>query len=568
MEKSYLGDFLVSDDNGRCLLISGTFSGRNNSMKLRNKMATCMAVVFAFFAIALGVAISGMQNAATQFDKFIEQDQAFLTASTNLYAQGLQMGQALRNVILSPSNLQGYKNLDNARESFAKELAIAQALAKGDPAVSQTLDKIKALQERQAEMHKKILGLIKVDQAAAIELLNKDETPLWRQIRIDLLDLIKAKNAGVALAKTDLEKRTATSLTYSLLLAAGAIVAGAGVAFWLTRNVMRQLGGEPDYAASIAASIAAGDLTRRIDVDNDQNSASLLFAMRTMQNSLAALVRKVRSGTDTITTASSEIAAGNLDLSSRTEEQASSLEETAASMEELTSTVQQNGDSVRQANELANVASEVAIKGGAAVADVVGTMESINASAKRIVDIISVIDGIAFQTNILALNAAVEAARAGEQGRGFAVVASEVGNLAQRSAAAAKEIKELIGDSVDKVEAGSRMVNSAGATMNEVVASVKRVTAIMGEIALAGQEQSAGIAQVNQAIAQMDQVTQQNAALVEQAAAAADSMQDQARQLSSVVGTFKLAAAAAPSRAQSAGQSVPAAASPARALLR
>jgi len=267
--------------------------------------------------------------------------------------------------------------------------------------------------------------------------------------------------------------------------------------------------------------------------------------MRQMQRSLATLVQQVRAGTDTITTASGEIAAGNLDLSARTDEQASSLEETAASMEELTSTVQQNTESVRHANALAGTASEVALKGGRVVEEVVGTMGEINEAAKRIADIIGVIgviDGIAFQTNILALNAAVEAARAGEQGRGFAVVASEVRNLAQRSAAAAKEIKTLIGDSMGKVEAGSKLVNVAGETMAEVVASVKRVTDIMAEIALAGQEQSAGIAQVNQAIAQMDQVTQQNAALAEGADAAADSMQVQAQELLAVASTFKLAA--------------------------
>jgi methyl-accepting chemotaxis protein len=533
-------------------------------------MAACMSVVFILFTIALSVSISGMRNASTQFGKFIEQDQAFLAASTNLYAQGLQMGQALRNVILSPSNQLAYKNLDTARATFGTELSTALTLAQKDPTVSTTLQKIKALQDRQSEIQQKIVKLAQEDQAAAIETLNSEETPLWRQIRGELLDLIKAKNAEVAGEKVKLADRTHAALTYSLLLAAGAILGGAGVGLWLTRNVMGQLGGEPDYAASIAASIAAGDLTRQINVDNEKNSDSLLFAMRTMQESLAGLVLKVRSGTDTITTASSEIAAGNLDLSARTEEQASSLEETAASMEELTSTVQNNGDNVRQANQLANAASDVATKGGAAVADVVGTMASINASAKRIVDIIGVIDGIAFQTNILALNAAVEAARAGEQGRGFAVVASEVRNLAQRSAAAAKEIKELIGDSVDKVEAGSRMVNSAGATMNEVVASVKRVTDIMGEIALAGQEQSAGIAQVNQAIAQMDQVTQQNAALVEEAAAAAESMQDQAQQLSSVVATFKLADGPASTGKSSRTRAAPTSAGglPSRALLR
>jgi methyl-accepting chemotaxis protein len=510
-------------------------------MKLRNKMALCMVIVFTLFTVALGVALAGMQNATKKFEVFIAEDQAFLAASTTLYAQGLQMGQALRNIILAPENQQGYKNLSAARDEFRKVHATAVSLASEDPAVSQTLVKIKALHERQTTLQASIVALAKVDQPAAIAALNADETPLWRQIRADLLDLIKAKNVAVEAAKSGLVSATGKTLVLSLVLGAGAVLAGAAVAFWLTRNVMRQLGGEPEYAAAIAGSIAAGDLSARIAVDSETNTASLMYAMRTMQESLAALVVKVRTGTNVITVASSEIAAGNIDLSARTEEQASSLEETAASMEELTSTVQQNSDNVRQANQLANAASDVAIKGGAVVAEVVGTMGSINESAKRIVDIIGVIDGIAFQTNILALNAAVEAARAGEQGRGFAVVASEVRNLAQRSAAAAKEIKGLIGDSVEKVETGSKLVNTAGVTMNEVVASVKRVTDIMSEITLAGQEQSAGIAQVNQAIAQMDQVTQQNAALVEEAAAAADSMQGQAKQLLTVVGMFKVA---------------------------
>jgi methyl-accepting chemotaxis protein len=503
-------------------------------------MALCMGIVVLLFTVALGVAVSGMRSAAHRFTTFIEQDEAFLVANNTLYAQGLQMGQALRNIVLDPSNQKAFKNLEAARGAFRETLPVAASLAASDSAAAAVIDKIKALHARHAEIDDKVAALAKSDQAAAAALLNGQETPLWREIRAQLLDLIKKKNADVDAAKGELAERTNRLMLLSLILAGGAIVIGGAVSFWLTRNVMRQLGGEPDYAATIAGAIAAGDLTAYIEVDDDANTGSLMFAMRRMQHSLAALVQQVRSGTDAITTASSEIAAGNLDLSARTEEQASSLEETAASMEELTSTVQQNTASVSQANALATSASAVATRGGAVVEDVVATMDGINAAAKRIVDIIDVIDGIAFQTNILALNAAVEAARAGEQGRGFAVVATEVRSLAQRSATAAKEIKALIDDSVEKVGVGSRQVNVAGQTMQEVVTSVKRVSDIMGEIALAGQEQSAGIAQVNQAISQMDQVTQQNAALVEEAAAAADSMQAQAQQLLAVVGTFKL----------------------------
>ena len=266
----------------------------------------------------------------------------------------------------------------------------------------------------------------------------------------------------------------------------------------------------------------------------------LLDALGRMQDNLAKTVAQIRTGADTIATASSEIASGNLDLSSRTEEQASSLEETASSMEELTSTVKQNADNARQANQLAVSASDVAGRGGRVVSQVVDTMGEINTSSRKIVDIISVIDGIAFQTNILALNAAVEAARAGEQGRGFAVVAGEVRNLAQRSASAAKEIKSLIGDSVEKVDAGSKLVAEAGSTMDELVDGVKRVADIMAEITAASREQSDGIEQVNQAVTQMDQVTQQNAALVEEAAAAAESLQDQAKRLAQAVSVFRI----------------------------
>ena len=314
------------------------------------------------------------------------------------------------------------------------------------------------------------------------------------------------------------------------------VVVGCATVMSLIRSITRPL----DAAVTVAQTVAAGDLSTEVRVNRKDEIGELLGALKSMQNNLSSIVGQVRSGTETIHTAATEIAAGNLDLSSRTEEQASSLEETAAAMVQLTTTVQQNNANATEACKLADTASNVAAKGGDAVAQMVQTMGEINDSSRKIVDIIGVIDGIAFQTNILALNAAVEAARAGEQGRGFAVVASEVRNLAQRSAAAAKEIKELIGTSVGRVEEGSRLVGQAGETMSEVVESVQRVTAIIGEISVASGEQRDGIEQISIAISQMDSVTQQNAALVEEAAAAADSLEQQSASLRDAVSIFKL----------------------------
>ncbi len=373
----------------------------------------------------------------------------------------------------------------------------------------------------------------------ATKVLIKEIRPAQKKWLDALNDLVALEDKQNAEAATDAKSAFASARSLMIALGVVAVLAGIAAAAWITRRLLKQLGGEPDYAAQIANQIASGDLAGAIDTEESDHT-SLLVAMKTMRDSLVHIVAQVRVGTDSIATASGEIAAGNLDLSSRTEQQASSLEKTASSMEELTATVKQNADNARQANQLAASASEVALKGGAVVSQVVETMGSINESAKKIVDIISVIDGIAFQTNILALNAAVEAARAGEQGRGFAVVAAEVRNLAQRSAGAAKEIKTLISDSVEKVETGSKLVGQAGTTMEEVVDSVRRVTDIMSEITAASQEQSAGIGQVNQAIIEMDSVTQQNAALVEQAASAARSLQDQAAEVANVVSIFKL----------------------------
>jgi methyl-accepting chemotaxis protein len=432
--------------------------------------------------------------------------------------------------------------VDQARKDMHAQLDIARPLfrtAKGRAMFGDIDQQLVVFEDKLARLRE----LARVDteagrQAATAYLFNeyKKDADLFDD-RLSLLsdqkEIVAAKSAQDTAAVYH------NSRALMLALVAGSLVIGVAIGLVITRSLTRQLGGEPAYAAQVAGLIAAGDLSGKVQLAPGDDH-SLLAAMETMRASLVKIVSEVRSGTDTIATAAGEISSGNLDLSSRTEQQASSLEETASSMEELTGTVRQNADNARQANVLAASASEVALAGGAVVAEVVHTMASINASSNKIVDIIGVIDGIAFQTNILALNAAVEAARAGEQGRGFAVVASEVRNLAQRSASAAKEIKTLIDDSVGKVEAGGKLVDKAGQTMTEIVASITRVTDIMGEIASASSEQTVGIEQVNAAITQMDAVTQQNAALVEQAAAAAGSLQDQSGVLAQLVGTFKL----------------------------
>jgi len=364
-------------------------------------------------------------------------------------------------------------------------------------------------------------------------------SPLRRRIVADIEVLLKGLQARTAEAVAAANDRASGARYWITGLAAVSSVLCVLVALALVRNLVSQLGGEPAYAASVARAIAGGQLHRPVDTARARPS-SLLYAMSAMRDGLSGIVSKVRGGTDAIASASSEIASGNLDLSSRTESQAAALSQVAASMKQLIESVRRNADYAAQASALATNASDISVKGGAAVEQVVTTMELIDASSRKIVDIIAVIDGIAFQTNILALNAAVEAARAGDQGPGFAVVASEVRNLAQRSAAAAKEIKALIEDSVSKVGAGAVLVGEAGETIRQVVEGVHRVTDIMGQISSATGAQRADIEQVDDAIARLDEMTVQNAALVEEAAAAAQSLQQQAAQLAAVVHTFQL----------------------------
>ncbi len=516
------------------------------NMKVGTRLAAGFGLVLVLLGIALALSINRMTVIQAKIDQIVNINNEKVMQVMALRATVLDRMIAIRNVVLLTEMTEMKPEVQRIQTQQAKFVTAEAHLSKLLEDAS-TTENERALILRIREKHEMMLPLL--DKAMQLGLDNK--MPEATKVLIGEIRPVQKMLISELGAMAELEEKISkdagieAQATYEggrnmlLLLGAVALLLGVGAAFIITRGLVKQLGGEPKYAADVASKIAAGDLEAQIDLQSGDNS-SMLFAMKTMRDNLADIVQQVRNGTDTIATASSQIAAGNLDLSSRTEQQASSLEETASSMEELTSTVRQNAENAGQANQLAVTASEVAQRGGDVVSEVVDTMAQINTSARKIVEIIGVIDGIAFQTNILALNAAVEAARAGEQGRGFAVVATEVRSLAQRSAAAAKEIKSLIGDSVDKVESGSKLVGQAGVTMDEVVASVRRVTDIMGEITAASQEQSAGIEQVNQAITQMDQVTQQNAALVEEAAAAADSLQEQAASLSEIVSVFRV----------------------------
>jgi methyl-accepting chemotaxis protein len=528
-----------------------------NQMKVGTRLIAGFLVLVLLGAIVAGIAIFNMGRISDKAGDLYERELLGVSYLKEANIDLMYLARDTRNVLLAPSDQArqaAVAKIESSRGLLLDNLAKARPLfytESGKRLFAQLDDDLRQYDAVRSEVIKRAASAESPEQQReTVAYLMSAVAPAANKAddRMTELNHEKEKNAQEAAAQA--ESLYQTSRSTMLLLVLGSAVAGIGLGVVLTRGLTRQLGGEPAYASAIAGSIAAGDLTVAVDLRQGDTS-SMLYAMKSMRDSLSGIVGQVRAGTDTIASASGQIATGNMDLSSRTEEQASSLEETASSMEELTSTVKQNADNARQANHLAASASEVAQRGGEVVAKVVDTMASINGSSKKIVDIIGVIDGIAFQTNILALNAAVEAARAGEQGRGFAVVASEVRTLAQRSAAAAKEIKVLIDDSVSKVDAGAKLVDHAGETMGEIVTSVRRVTDIIGEISNASLEQTAGIEQINMAISQMDQVTQQNASLVEEAAAAAEAMQEQSAKLAQVVSVFTLdtmAQAAAPAK--------------------
>jgi len=533
------------------------------TMKVGTRLSLGFGLVLVLLLLVAMLGVFNMGAIHAKLDRIVNEN-VVKTQLVNDMSESVHIvARVTRSVVLINDEAAIRREMEKvfrAREVYNKAMdALAQMPA--TPKGVEIRERIAAQANITRPLNNQIFELaLQNKDAEATELLMKQAGPstqAWQDTMDEYVALQKETNQADAAAAATAYQRARTLM---LMLSGLAIAVGAIAAVRIARGLVRQLGGEPDYAAAIAGRIAAGDLTVAVDTHGSDNH-SMLHAMKMMRDALARIVAEVRTGTETIAAASTEIAAGNQDLSARTEQQASSLEETASSMEELTSAVRANNDNARQANQLAQSASAVAQQGGAVVSQVVDTMGAINASSRKIVEIIAVIDGIAFQTNILALNAAVEAARAGEQGRGFAVVASEVRTLAHRSASAAKEIKELIGASVEKVEVGSKLVEQAGRTMDEVVASVQRVTGIMAEISSAGDEQSAGIEQINQAVSEMDTVTQQNAALVEEAAAAAEALQTQAANLERVVSVFRvdgMAPASHPQAAARATASVPA----------
>ena len=516
-----------------------------STMTVAMRLSLSFSLILLFISTITAIGIVGMRHIHQQVIAITDINNAEIRELSLMQSSLYEQSLALRNMALarSPEVLrqQGLLLKNHLQDYQAAESRLSDMfsqLAETTPEEKTAMARISALTRNAVPLLAQLgESAVHEDDTIVNQLLSGALPDLQAQRRQQLEKLAATETRLNHIAKKNAED--AYQLAYTSIPATGllALIAGIATAFAVTRSLLRQLGGEPAYAMAVAQKIAAGDLTTTVEA-RDEDIASLLTAMKSMNSSLLGIVRKVRSGTQTMAGATNDIARGNLDLSARTEEQAGALEQTAAAMEELTAIVQKNADHARMANDLAASASSTASEGRNVMDQAVYTMSAIDASSKQIIDIIGVIDRIAFQTNILALNAAVEAARAGEQGRGFAIVAAEVQGLAQRSATAAKEIKDLIHDSVANINSGSMLVSQAGQAIQAVVTSIRNVAAVVNEIAADSREQSTGLKDISRAIVQIDEVTQQNAALVEQAAAAAQSLQEQAQELRKEVDIF------------------------------
>jgi methyl-accepting chemotaxis protein len=517
-------------------------------LTVKAKLSAGFAVVLAILVAVTAVAITKVSAINVALKANSTEHASIQRFAINFRGSAHDRSIAVRDVVLSASAADRAKEIaaiDELARFYAGSAGPLEGLIQsaGDTADLQRLyGAIKDVEARAVGTSKAIIAAVDAgDTATAQSLLWTQAKPQYVQWLASINKLIDYEEARIQAQNKIALDQAGSFLTVMLVALGLALVCGVAMAWTLSRSIVRQLGAEPDALGQVARTVSDGDL-HPVQGALQAPAGSVLASLGAMQASLAQVVGQVRQAADSIATGSAEIATGNNDLSRRTEQQASNLQQTAASMEQMTATVRNNAETARQATQLATSASQAAEKGGQVVNQVVSTMNDITTSSRKIADIIGVIDGIAFQTNILALNAAVEAARAGEQGRGFAVVAGEVRNLAQRSAEAAKEIKSLIGSSVDKVEAGSRLVVEAGSTMEDIVSQVRRVSTLIDEINTATTEQTAGISQVSDAVSQLDHATQQNAALVEQSAAAADSLKQQAAQLAEVVSVFRLQA--------------------------
>ncbi|GAB6849346.1 methyl-accepting chemotaxis protein [Paraburkholderia kururiensis] len=514
------------------------------SMTVGQKLGVAFGIVVVISLIGSAISIFNFLK-LNQANGWNIHSYQVLRANDDMLTNMVNMETGVRGFVASGEDrfLEPYKT---GRAQFATSLELVRGLTADNAAQQQRLDTLREMHQKVAEIDEKLIAMRR-DVNAGTQPANVLTDYFKQGNDKQFMDRYRAVSAELNQAEQSLldqrssEVASMTTSTKLTLAAAGTmtVILSVALGFFITRSITRALGGEPADAATVAGRIAEGNLELPVPVaPNDRNS--LMASLESMRRQLSGIVSEIQTSAQAITTSAGEIAQGNLDLSQRTEEQAASLQETAASMEQLTATVRQNTENAKQANALAGNARDVAMRGGEVVNQVVESMRAISSSSGKVAEIITVIEGIAFQTNILALNAAVEAARAGEQGRGFAVVAGEVRTLAQRSASAAKEIKDLITSSVESVAQGSEQVERAGTTMTDIVQSVRRVTDIMGEIASASDEQGTGIEQVNVAVGQMDSVTQQNAALVEQASAAAQSMAQQATALREVVGVFRI----------------------------